>query len=412
MSKRKADVDADDKSTSTNDDRKLPEERTFKKVLVGACVGAFLFACAFGVLTSVKAARSPHDITSNWFVAWGTWAGGLGTAAAFLIAAFSISVAGAHTRFDRREAARLRQDDDMSQARLLTIYKVEDARSLPSLPTYRIENRSKDLFFDVTVPHVDSPYEDGAALERRTAELVAQGNRLHEFIPTGEELTPYRDHTEHEVWFTLVTVHTIDASRIQFAVEYTDASGRRWSQMLGGSIKRITTTAAVQVRAPDRFQPKQQITLMTNVEAWRSGGPFTTNLEPPKTDAEFLEVIEARNIRGWNRIERTGDVEVRPNDIDNPPEGLIAVVTFRPVAPPFWADYFRKKLADSGLHYGGGSTEHEQTDNFRLSPDVDADVDRITELIDAALDHANDTFEQNELAAARRALEARPGFRR
>lgn len=407
MNKHQA--DADDKSNST-DDPKLPEERTFKKVLVGVCVGVSLFGCAFGVLTAVKAARSPHDITSNWFVAWGTWAGGLGTAAAFLIAAFSISVASAHARVDRRQAAEVRDDNDMAQARLLTIYKVEGELSFSSLATYRIENRSRDLFFDVTVPYVDSPHGTDGEVERRTAGLVDRDNRLHEFIPTSAELTPYRDHTEEEIWFTLVTVHTSDASGIAFAVKYTDASGRRWSQALGGSIRRIPTTEAVQVRTPDRFQPRQQIRRLTNIEAWRSGGPFTKSLEPLQTDAEFLEVIEARNVRDWKRIERIGDIEVRPNDIDNPPKGLIAVVTFRPAAPPFWVDYFREKLADSGLHYGGGSSQYEQTDKFRLSSEVDADVDRITELIDAALEHANDTFEQNELAAARRALEAHPGF--
>lgn len=405
-------MDADHSVATTDGDPRLPEERTFKKVLVGVCAGVFLFACTFGALTAVKAARSPHDITSNWFVAWGTWAGGLGTAAAFLIAAFSISVASAHTRFDRREAARLRHDDDMAQARLLTIYKVKGERSLESLPTYRIENRSKDVFFDVTVPYVESPNGVHGEVERRTADLAAAGNRLHEFIPTGEELTPYRDHTEHEAWFTLVTVHTIDASRIKFAVEYTDAAGRRWNQELGGSITRVRTTNAVAVRPPDRFQPRQQIRKLTDVELWRSGGPFTTNLEPLQTDAEFLEVIETRKVRNWKRIERIGDVAVRPNDIDNPPEGLIAVVTFRPAPPPFWADYFHEKLADSGLRYGGGSPQYERTDKFRMSPDVDADVDSITELIDAALEHANDTFEKNELAAARRALEAQSKLRR
>lgn len=72
-------------------DQKLPEEQTFKAILIGAIVGVALLAVAFVALTAVKAARSPHDISSNWFVAWGTWAGGLGTAAAFLIAAASIT---------------------------------------------------------------------------------------------------------------------------------------------------------------------------------------------------------------------------------------------------------------------------------------------------------------------------------
>ena len=86
----------------------MPEERQFQRVLTGVVIAAVLFALAFVVLTVIKSLRSPHDITSNWFVAWGTWAGGLGTAAAFLIAAFSILVASAHARFDRRQAAEIR----------------------------------------------------------------------------------------------------------------------------------------------------------------------------------------------------------------------------------------------------------------------------------------------------------------
>ncbi|MFJ1460928.1 hypothetical protein [Nocardia sp. N2S4-5] len=282
----------------------LPEERQFKCVLIGVCVAVVLFALAFVVLTVVKSLRSPRDITSNWFSAWGTWAGGLGTAAAFLIAAFSISVASAHSRFDRRQAAEIREDNDMAQARLLIIYKVEDEHSISSLATYRIENRSKDLFFDVSVPYVDSPYGSDEGVERRTADLVARDNRLHEFIPTAEQLTPYRDQTDHESWFTLVTVHTSDVSGIKFAVEYTDAGGRRWHQGLGGEIKRVHTTEAVPIRPPDRFQPRQQIGRLSNVEAWRMGGPFTKNLEPLQTDAEFLEVIAVANVARWQRIVR------------------------------------------------------------------------------------------------------------
>lgn len=55
---------------------RLPEERQFKCVLIGVCVAVVLFALAFIVLTVVKSLRSPRDITSNWFSAWGTWAGG------------------------------------------------------------------------------------------------------------------------------------------------------------------------------------------------------------------------------------------------------------------------------------------------------------------------------------------------
>lgn len=384
---------------------RLPEERQFKCVLIGVCVFVVLFTLVFVVLTVAKSSRSPQDITSNWFVAWGTWAGGMGTAAAFLIAAFSISVASAHSRFDRRQAAEIREDNDMAQARLLTIYKVEGEHSISSLPTYRIENRSKDLFFDVTVPYVDSPNGSDAGIERRTADLLAQDNRLHEFIPTGEQLTPYRDHTDHEAWFTLVTVHTVDASGIKFAVEYTDASGRRWRQELGGGITRVHTTEAVPIRPPDRFQPRQQIRPMSNIELWRMGGSFTKNLEPLQTDEEFLEVIEVSNVARWKRIERIEDIVVGSGDDDEQARNLEVSVTFSPKAPPFWGDHFHDKLAESGLRYAGGGSGRTQTDRFRCPPQVDTAV--LVDLIDAAIQYANDCFEENELAAARRALGAR-----
>lgn len=384
---------------------RLPEERQFKYVLVAVCVTVVLFMLAFVVLTVVKSSRSPQDITSNWFVAWGTWAGGLGTAAAFLIAAFSISVASAHSRFDRRQAAEIREDNDMAQARLLTIYKVEDENSFASLATYRIENRSKDLFFDVTVPYVDSPYGSDAGIERRTADLVAEDNRYGEFIPTAEQLTPYRDHTDHEAWFTLVTVHTSDASNIEFGVEYTDASGRRWRQELGGEIERVHTTEAVPIRPPDRFQPRQQLQRLSNVELRRMGGSFTNGLEPLETDAEFLEVLEVANVARWKRIERIEDIVVEPGDDDEQTGNLKVSVTFSPKAPPFWDAHFHGRLAEAGLRCTGGHSQTTQTDNFLCPPQVD--TAGLGDLIDAAIQYANDRFEENELAAARRALDAR-----
>lgn len=103
----------------------------------GVVITVALFALAVVVLTVVKSSLIPQDIPSNWFVAWGTWEvgrGGPGTAAAFLIAAFSISVASVHSRFDRRQAAKIREDNDMAQARLLTINKVEGEHSISIAP--------------------------------------------------------------------------------------------------------------------------------------------------------------------------------------------------------------------------------------------------------------------------------------
>ncbi|QHD88384.1 hypothetical protein GR168_23080 (plasmid) [Gordonia sp. JH63] len=130
---------------------------------------------------------------------------------------------------------------------------------------------------------------------------------------------------------------------------------------------------------------------MTNVESWRAG--FTQGLEPLQSDDEFLEVLGAYTARNWKPIERVGEVEVRMNDIDIPPEGLIAVVTYQRAAPPFWGAHFRGKVAESGLRYGGGQGGgSRQTDKFRLDSYVDTDVRRIAEVVDASIDYANDTF--------------------
>ncbi|TXI56465.1 hypothetical protein [Mycolicibacterium mageritense] len=386
-------------------DKRLPEERQFKAVLIGACVLGALFLDAFVLLTCIKSTLTPRDITANWFSAWGTWAGGLATAAAFLIAAFSISVASAHARFDRREAALIRANNDMAQARLLIIHKVEDPDSISSLATYRLENRSKDLFFDVTVPFVDSPNGSPVGIERRTAALAAQDKRLHEYIPTRELLTAHRTNTEHETWFTLVTVHTRDASGIRFFVDYTDAGGRRWRQHLGGRIEPVLTSEAIPVIESDRFQPRRQIRRMTNVEAWRAGGRFTRNLPPLETDEEFLDVIGVVDVVQWTPIERVGDVTTASSDGSAPDNATTVSVTLKPTPPPFWADRFRNRLSESGLRYTGGrSGDGRQTDVFRCSPDV---ADTVPGLADAAITYANDQFEENELAAAKRALAAR-----
>ncbi|NCL73790.1 hypothetical protein AIIKEEIJ_01227 [Rhodococcus sp. YH1] len=344
-------------------------------------------------------------MTSNWFVAWGTWAGGLGTAAAFLIAAFSILVASAHSRFDRRQDAEIREDDLMGQARLLSIYKVDDKGWLSTLPTYRIDNWSKDWFFDVTVPYVDARNAEGH-IERRTADLAEKEIRYAEHIPSGEQLTPHRDNSDDEAWFTLVRVHATNAKSIDFAVEYTDASGRRWRQSLGGKIERIPMTKAVPIRRPDRFQPRPPIKKLSGVEAWRSGitqGGITDGLPPLESDEDFLEVIGVSNVQRWKRIERIDEIKFeRGGELSS---DLEVSVTFGPAAPPFWLIHFRNKLAESGLRYGGGRSYYVQTDRFLCSRDID--TAGLNEVIDAAIQFANDRFEENELAAARRALESR-----
>jgi len=382
---------------------KLPEERQLVTVLWATCLAVLLFLYLFAMLTVCKARLSPSDITANWFEAWGTWAGGLATGAAFLIAAFSIAVASAHARVDRQEAARIRENNDMAQARLLVIYKVEMPNGIESLATFRIENRSKDVFFDVSVPFVDSPTDSSTGYERRTPELVEAENRLHEFIPTAQLLTGYRDHNQHEAWFTLVTVHTADWRRIRFAVDYTDSGGRRWRQHLDGGIEPVYTTEAIPVREADRFQPPQQLKKMSAAEAWRAGGRFAKDFIPPESDEEFLEILEVPTVALWRRIELDGQPVVRSGE-DTP--GEIAVkVTFAPAGPPFWKDHFGNKLDEAGFRLtAGNSNGQSETQELRCPVDMAAQV---SELLAEAIEYANDRFEGYELAAAQRALAAR-----
>ena len=254
--------------------RRLPEDRQFRAVLIGCCIAAVLFIAAFVTITLVVASRHLGLVTAGWYEAWGSWAGGAATAAAFLIAAFSIRVSSAHEHADRAEAARIREDKDMAQARLLTIYKVAMPNVPQSLATFRISNRSKDVFFDVKVPFVECPHGPDGVMERRTRERVEADNRLHEHLPDGELLVPFRSHTDQEAWFTFVTVHTSDWQRVMFAVEYTDAAGQRWRQHLGGRIERVLRSEAVPVREADRFQPVPQIRTLTPEERRELGGPI------------------------------------------------------------------------------------------------------------------------------------------
>lgn len=394
--------------TRESNKEKLPEERQFETVLWGTCFVVILFLCAFIVLTLRKAKHPPHDITASWFEAWGTWAGGLATAAAFLIAAFSIAVASGQARADRREAARIRENDDMAQARLLIVYKVEIPGGIQSLATFRIENRSKDVFFDVSVPFVDSPHGTDDGYERRTPDLVEAQNRLHEFIPTAQLLMPYRSSTDHEAWFTLVTVHTSDWQKVKFAVEYTDASGRRWRQPLGGRIEPIYTADAIHVREADRFQPPQQIRRLSTVEAWRAGGPFAQSVPPPVTDEEILETLEVRTVATWRPIELVGEPVVVSSE-DTPGEVDVRV-SFTPAGPPFWKDYLSNKLKQFGFRFTHGNSGGQgETQNLRCPADM---AERVGELLADAIQYANDEFEGNELGAARRALAARNRNRR
>ena len=94
----------------------------------------------------------------------------------------SVRVTSAHARADRREAALVREIQDMAQARLLIVHEVDMPDQPQSFRFYRIDNRSKDLFFDVKVPFVERYYQSDTEIDRLTPESAA--NTL-EFLPDG-----------------------------------------------------------------------------------------------------------------------------------------------------------------------------------------------------------------------------------
>ena len=243
---------------------RLPAETYFRWLWVGCCgvVGAFL--CGFVLLTAIKAKVSPSDISAGWFAAWGAWASGVTTTSAFLVAAGSIMVSSAHARQDRAIAAQAAEAEAMAQARLLAIYRVETPDVPSSFVFFRIENRSSQRFFDVRVPFVERIYL-GERSEFRMPDPAASTVTL-EGIPEGVLLTPYREHNEHEGWFTQVSVYTDSWESVKFAVHYVDAAGREWKQTVDGRIERVTSNIAVQVRKADRFQPRSQVRLATDEE--------------------------------------------------------------------------------------------------------------------------------------------------
>ena len=380
--------------------RRLPEDRQFRAVVIVCCVAMSLFMTAFVVITVAAGVSHTGLLTSDWYGAWGTWAGGAATAAAFLIAAFSLRVSSAHAHADRADAAAIRQNNDMAQARLLVIYKVEMPDGVSSLATFRIENRSQEQFFDVSVPFVDSPNGPGGQIERRTPDLVESENRLHEFVPTAELLTAYRSHNEHEAWFTLVTMHTSDWRGIKFAVEYTDSGGRRWRQQLGGKIEPIFTSDAIPVREADRFQPRQQIRRTPPIELRRRGGRFAKDLPPLERDGEYLEVLEVSTVVEWRPIELSQEPVVTPGD---EPGQIEVQVSFFPAGPPFWKDHFREKLDEYGFRFTRGSSGGRGETQALYFPEERAE--RAGDLLRDAVAYANSRFAENELAAAQRALE-------
>lgn len=381
----------------------LPEERRLRHVLNGSLAVGALFMAAFVTLTLIKAVRSPNDVTANWFAAWGTWAGGFATAAAFLIAAFSIAVASAHARVDRHVAATIRADDEMAQARLLAIYKVDIPGAFQGLATFRIENRSQHFVFDVRVPFADTPSDTGAPPVRRTPDKVESEGLLHEYLPRGETLTPYMQSTSHEGWFTEMTLHTRQWQHVSFVVEYTDGSGLRWRQHFGGGIERVLTDQAPRVKPADRFQSGYQITPITDDKARRLGGRFAAHLPPLESDEDFLEAIGPTVAKTWRRATHDHAPDIRPSSTRA--GGVRIEMPYKPAAPPWWDEHLKRRLREHGF---GDFVMRSVGEHASVA--VECSEDAAAESISAihdAIEFANDQFEATELAAAQRAMEQR-----
>ncbi|WP_107659543.1 hypothetical protein [Nocardia suismassiliense] len=225
-------------------------EIAFKKVWAGCWWVVCGFLVAFVVVTILKMICSPRDITVGWFSAWGTWAAGIATAAAFLIAAYGIMVSSAQARADRLAAAEVRESDAMAQARLLTIYHADSFLVPDVIKEFRIENRSRERFFDVSVPFVDRVYKGEPG--RVMPQSPSSTGQVLETLPNKNLLHPHL--TENGAWFTDVRVYADDTKSVTFEVQYTDAAGLAWRQHSDGRIERGDAHTAIQVREVDQWE--------------------------------------------------------------------------------------------------------------------------------------------------------------
>jgi hypothetical protein len=382
--------------------RQLPEDRQFRAVVIGCCIASSLFMTAFVVITLIAAVSNSGLLTADWYGAWGTWAGGAATAAAFLIAAFSLRVSSAHAHADRADAARIREDTAMAQARLLIISKIVEPGVPSSLASFQVENRSQGVFFDVKVPFVDCPTGSDGAIERRTPKLVEAENKLHEYLPEGELLVPFRSHTDEEAWFTLVTVHTSNWEQVKFAVEYTDAAGQRWKQHLGGAIQRVYGANAVPVRKADRFHPARQIQTLSVEERRELGGQFARGLpEDREADLAELRAIGPALVSTWKGVSRVG--VPRAWQVDGQPGRIHLEILYYPTAPNSWEEYFDERIRSDFGGFGGHRGGSTNTVGVRVEVSEN-DIEDAVAKFDRAIQYANDQFEANEMAEIRTLL--------
>lgn len=381
----------------------LPEERRLSAVLKWCSLVVGGFVVLFVLLTLDKAALTPGDITSSWFEAWGTWAGGLVTGAAFLVAAYSVAVSGAHAHKDRAEAAEVRENQDMAQARLLVVYPVDMPRLPQSFRFFRIDNRSKDWFFDVTVPFAER-YQQNEEMSLLTKEaFTGHGTVTMEFLPEEVFLSPYRTNDEGDTWNTEVRVYAAPDTPVRFSVYYTDANGLRWKQSLDGKIERVLSTTAVPApRRADSEQPYSQIQVITHEEAkaLQLGGPGVPGFDDEDDDIDPFEIEAVGRVilEAWKPVTRIGAPIITPHNSD--PDALLVVeVGYAPDAPDSWHQYFTKALRDAGLgsHQGHSQGPH-QSMTFNAAASA---VPLVIEKFDAAIESANERFEAVDIERIR-----------
>ncbi|WP_197381873.1 hypothetical protein [Mycolicibacterium mengxianglii] len=355
-------------------------------------------------LTSFKATTTPGDVTTSWFEAWGTWAGGLVTGAAFLVAAYSVAVSGAHAHKDRAEAADVRKNQDMAQARLLVVYPVDMPRTPQSFRFFRIDNRSKDWFFDVTVPSAER-YQQGEEMSLLTKEaFTGPGTVTMEYLPEEVFLSPYRTNDQDDTWNTEVRVYAAPDTPVRFSVYYTDANGLRWKQSLDGKIERVLSTTAVPApRRADSEQPQSQVQTVTPEEAKarRVGGPDVPDFDDEDDDdSAEIEAVGRVILETWKPISRIGAPIIRPDHFD--PEMLSIDIGYAPDAPQPWYQYFKEAIRDAGIRSNQGHSQgpyHAST--FKATKST---VPLVIERFDAAVKSANERFENEDMVRIRQHL--------
>ena len=131
------------------------------------------------------------------------------------------------------------------------------------------------------------------------------------------------------------------------------------------------------------------------------------NREVSKDDDDILEAVGPALVATWTRVVRVGRPLIRPYSHSD--QNLRSVeIGYTPPPPPFWDEYFSRGFRGlskaGGLNFssGGGSSVNSVT--IRRA---ESDIPQVISAVDESIERANDRFEANELADARRAIAKR-----